>query len=153
MKALTFRPATEQDAISLAPRLRPEDTLELFLANGMATEDSLKESVAISTECTAACEGDVVVALYGFCLIEGTTIGAPWLVCAPELLKHRKVLVTEGKASVQRWAPLCTYMTNFTHADNHVHHSWLRHIGFTFMPEEVPMGASKAPFLQFYRHS
>lgn len=148
-----IRKGTIEDARSLAPRLRPEDALELTLSHGPDLFATLVESIRFSSECFAAEEGGVVIALGGFGVVEGTEMGVPWLVGSPEVLRHPVTLVAAGRVAVERWEKQCTLMSNLTHEDNHVHHRWLRHLGFSFTNGTFPVGESSAPFKQFYRYS
>jgi len=147
-----IRPGTVADAISLAPRLRPEDALEISLTSEDSLEKTLLDSLEQSTECFAAEVDGLVIAMGGFRLLPGR-IGIPWMVGSPEIEEYPVSMVAAGRVAVDRWASQCDVMANVTHKDNVVHHRWLRHIGFTFLPEEVPVGPQRAPFLQFYRHS
>lgn len=148
-----IRPGTLQDCLSLAPRLRPEDALELELASGKTPLEVLKESLEVSSECFAAEADGLVIAMGGCRYIEEMSVGVPWLVGSPEILNHPVSLVAAGRVAVDRWGKNCSVLCNLTHAENHVHHRWLRHIGFSFMPDPWPMGPTRAPFLQFFRHS
>lgn len=148
----TIRPGTEADAISLAYRLRREDALEIILTSPDPLEETLLESLKHSTECFAAEVDGLVIAMGGFRLLPNR-IGIPWMVGSPEIEEYPVSMVAAGRAAVDRWASQCDVMANVTHKDNVVHHRWLRHIGFTFLEEEVLVGAQRAPFLQFYRHS
>lgn len=147
-----IRPGTVADAISLATRLRPEDALEITLTSEDPIEKALIESLKLSTECFAAEVDGLVIAMGGFRLLPGR-IGIPWMVGSPEIEDHPVSMVAAGRVAVDRWASQCDVMANVSHQDNVVHHRWLVHIGFTFMPEVVPVGPQRAPFRQFYRHS
>lgn len=148
-----IRPATLADILDLAPRIREEDALELALASGKTHLEVLKESLEVSDECFAAEDNGLVIAVGGCRYLEGTTIGVPWLVGSPEILNHPVSLVAAGRVAVDRWGKNCTVLCNLTHSENHVHHRWLRHLGFSFSPDPWPLGPTQAPFLQFYRHS
>lgn len=151
MSRVSIRAGKVADAIALAPRLRPEDALEVSLATGEDVEKSLLDSVRLSDECFAGVLGGQVIALGGVTFIKGW--GIPWLVASPEALKFPITLVDAGRAAVARWEKSCDVLFNYTHVDNVTHHKWLKHIGFTVVSEAVPYGASQEPFFQFYRHS
>lgn len=153
MSKVTIRPGTVEDAVSLGPRLREEDAMELTLTSAGTPTDILKESLEFSDECFSAVVDGVVIAMGGFALEPKTSMGIPWLVGSPEIERHPVTLVAAGRSAVDRWEKQCTVMANVTHQDNVVHHRWLKAIGFTFLDAVVPLGPSKAPFLQFYRYS
>lgn len=156
-KAVDIRPATRADCHDIAPRLREEDALELRLSSGKEPLQSLLDTFAFSSECFVAEEDGLVIAIGGFGTFihkgtKDTTVGVPWLVGTPEMLNHPVTLVAAGRVAVDRWESQCECLCNLTHAENTVHHRWLRHIGFEFMPDVVPTGPTGAPFLQFYRY-
>lgn len=148
-----IRPGVHEDASTLAPRLRPQDALELTLSDGPDLASTLARSVAFSTDCWAAEEDGRVIALGGFGVAEGTAIGIPWMVGSPEVTKYPVKLVSVGREAVARWEPLCEVMMNFSHAENRLHHRWLERIGFTLAKDPIPWGHAGAPFIQFYRYS
>lgn len=150
MKQLIFREGTLEDALSLAPRLRPEDALEV-VAFGEPAAEALKASLECAEETLAAVEDGVVIALGGI-TIKGS-FGVPWFLGSKESVKYPLQWVKMGKTLIARWEKKCSVMTNFTHPDNTVHHQWLEHLGFTFLPGTVPYGPFNTPFRQFYRSS
>ena len=152
MSKVLVRAGTVVDAISLAPRLRANDARELTLSNGPDLEDTLQNAVAVSCECFAAEEDGKVIALWGMAQPVPDT-GVPWFVGSDETAKHPRKVIQFGKEMVKRWESRCSLMMNYTHVENTVHHRWLAHIGFSFMPGTVPVGASSSPFLHFYRYS
>lgn len=145
------RLARPEDCLSLAPRLRAEDAVELELATGKTPLEALKESLEVSAEAFAAEADGVVVALWGCSFQNGA--GSPWMVGSPEVLNYPVTFVAIGRVAVDRWSRSCSVLHNLTHTENTVHHRWLRHIGFSFAPDVVPCGPAEAPFLHFYRHS
>lgn len=151
-----IRKATREDCIDLAPRLRPEDATELTLSSGPNLKRTLLESLKFSSECFVAEEEGKVICIWGFgtFLYEDnkTKVGVPWMVGSPEMMNYPVTIVAAGRASVDRWEKQCDCMCNLTHIDNTIHHKWLKHIGFEFMPDVVPTGPTQAPFLQFYRY-
>lgn len=146
-----LRQARFEDAASLAPRLREADRLELTLSAGPDHLKTLEESLSSTGENIAATIDDVVVGLGGCVFHEG--IGVPWMVSSDELVKRPVTLVRIGLFSIERYAPQCTVLTNFVHAENHVHRKWLERIGFTLGDTTPDYGVGKAPFIQFYRYS
>lgn len=154
MSPLIIRPGTLADARSLAPRLRPADERELKLSSGGTSRDILQASVSMSDEVWAGESEGVVIALGGLTLFDGPQrLGVPWMVGSDELLQHPIKLVREGRRFVSQWEKRCQVMTNFVHAENHVHIEWLKRIGFTMGHTFPEWGHGKAPFIQFYRYS
>lgn len=150
---LAIRRGTREDALSLAPRLRPVDALEVSLLVGQENiGEALLDSVETSSEAYAAEEDGLCIALGGLSKWpEGdTTVGAPWLLGSIEVLKYPRKLVSVGREYVARWSSQCDVLMNYAYGENHVHLRWLEAIGFALM-EAVPFGPSKAPFVQFYK--
>ena len=155
---LTIRKALRTDCHAIAPRLREEDAKELLLSSGKEPIESLLDSFSFSSETFVAEEDGQVIAIWGFGTFiyeeagKKTLVGVPWMVGTPEMMKHPVTIVAAGRVAVDRWESQCDCLCNLTHVENTVHHRWLRHLGFQFMPDVVPTGPSKAPFLQFYRY-
>ena len=150
MSKLTIRKGTVEDCISLAPRLRAEDVLELVLTMEGSLEEILTGSLAESYECYVGEAGGVVIAMGGIVLTD-SPVGIPWLVGSPEVVQYPVALVRYGRSSVDRWLQVRPVLENFTWARNTVHHEWLRHIGFTLDPLQVPCGPHQEPFIHFSR--
>lgn len=150
MSRVTIRPATAEDAIELSARLRDADLLELCLTSLMPPSALLSYSVSMSLEAWVGVGNGKVIAVGGFGIYPGSSIGIPWLVGSPEVLKHPVQLVKVGREMVAKWSPLCSLMSNYVHKDNHVAIEWLKRIGFSMGPV-VPYGPFSSPFIKFYR--
>lgn len=141
------RPATKEDCIDLAPRLREEDLEEIAHTWGL---DSLR-SILIgfhTSETYAVIWGTEVVALFGCRGIPGV-IGIPWMVASPTLSKIRKSFLRECRGFVQFMLLYYGQLENHVWAGNKVHIKWLEWLGFTLDPPE-PYGINDEPFHRFY---
>lgn len=149
--SIVFRPATVQDAIDLAPRLKPSDIDELLLSSG-SIEATLIDSVRNSTEAIAATRHGEVLMLAGVAPWPGEeAIGVPWMLCSLEALRHRRRFIEDALPVVEQWHKRYPFLTNFVHVENVTSIAWLKRLGFTMGPIIPEYGVGKAPFQQFYR--
>lgn len=127
------RPATLEDAFSLAPRLRQADVVELTAAGHQDMLIVLAESIAISAEAWAFEDDLGVVQAVGGIAAYGT-IGAPWLLGSNEMVRHRKALLNLPRLSVRKWARQFPLLMNYVHQENRIAILWLRRLGFEIHP-------------------
>lgn len=154
MSRVLIREGRWQDAIDLAPRLRPADLLEMKLSSGPDIETTLLKSVALSDECWAGEEDGQLIALGGVAPFPGLPgCGAPWLVASEEAVRRPIQLVKAGREYAARWGEKYPLLLNYVHAENAVHIAWLKRVGFTFGDTLPDYGIGKAPFTLFYRYS
>jgi hypothetical protein len=149
---IVFRDATLADALSLAPRLRAGDLLEITLASGQTAEYVLVQSIGLSDGTAfAAIESDtgVVIAMGG--VVAHGEVGVPWLLGSEEVRKYPAVLICAARDSTLEWSKKHPTLINFVHAENRLAIRWLKHIGYTLGQLFPSYGAGKAPFYQFYR--
>lgn len=124
-----LRPATLNDAVSLAPRLRAADKAELRACGHLDTEMVLIESIVLSDEAWAYEAGGKVLALMG--VVGEDTYGVPWLLGSDELFNHRKAIMQLPFEYVPRWVEKYGKLMNIVHTGNHRSVRWLKYIGFT----------------------
>lgn len=141
------RPATRDDALNLAPRLREEDVQECFHSLGLGPLEGLLVSFHCG-ETFAVIWGDEVVALFGHYGYPGM-IGVPWMMASPTLNKIRKSFLRECRDYVARMLKLYGRLENYVWANNEVHIKWLHWLGFKLEPA-VPFGIDGEPFQRFH---
>lgn len=141
------RPATRDDCLDLAPRLREEDLEEVSHTWGLSPRDALLIGFRTG-ETFAVVWGDEIVALFGCGGIPGV-IGVPWMLASPTLSKVRKSLLRECRSYVQAMLTVYGYLENHVWANNAVHIKWLKWLGFSFDPPE-PYGIHDQLFYRFY---
>lgn len=132
-----LRPATIEDAFSLAPRLRSADRVELEVQGHVDMDVVLAESIAMSDEAWAYEVEGVVHAVMG--VVEGGSFGIPWMLGSDELFNHQKALLRLPFVYVPRWLDKYAVLMNFVHTENHRSIRWLKRIGFT-IEAPIPMG-------------
>lgn len=148
---LTYRRASMDDAVSLAPRLRPADAEEVRLSCGDDIEGALIQSVCDSDVAEAVVLEGRVICLRGI-TDGGAGVGVPWLLGSPEVTRFTKHLVGGAKRWVLDMEQKYPLLINMVHAENALAIKWLQHIGFTLGPLFPEWGVGKAPFYQFYRY-
>jgi len=145
-----WRPTAEYDAVHIANNMRQEDILEVAAFN----RDPLS-ALLIGMEHSYVCmtlvspEGEPG-AMLGVTPGEYDMFGKIWLLGTPlieqygfRFLRHSRELLQEFYETTGHDA-----YYNYTHKDNHVHHKWLRWLGFKFL-RRVTIGNSG--FLEFCR--
>lgn len=148
MTIIEHRPTRPEDARDLVARLRPADKLELLLTSGADLLAGLEGSVKASDlECFSVFINGRVEAIYGLC--GAPDFNVPWMLGSDEVLKHKRQLVTWGRAQLRYWAdrydaPLANYVL----AVNDAHVRWLAHIGCDFVGERL-IGPLQGRFLEF----
>ncbi len=141
------RPATRDDCLELAPRLRKEDLEEISHTQGLPPEQSLL--LGLNTgETFAVVWGTEVVALFG-CGGAPGVLGVPWMLASPTLSKIRKSFLRECRGYVRAMLTVYGYLENRVWVGNEVHIKWLEWLGFTFDPPE-PYGIHDELFHRFY---
>lgn len=148
---LVLRRARPEDIPTLVPKLRAADRLELELSAGPDIEATLLKAITTPGENLAG-EIDGELVGVGGCAFHGD-VGVPWMVGTDRLVKSPLALHQLGVTSIERYAPQCAVLTNYVHAENHLHIRWLKRLGFSFGETVPEYGAGKAPFIQFYRYS
>ena len=141
------RPATREDCLELAPRLREEDVQECLHSSGLPARESLLLSFH-GGETFAVVWGTEVVALFGHVGVP-RIIGVPWMLASPTLSQIRKSFLRECREYVQRMLSLYGTLENYVWVENKVHIKWLQWLGFEFGPAQ-PYGINGQLFYRFF---
>jgi hypothetical protein len=148
----TIRPATREDAVDLAPRLRQEDVLEVLYGSDFTPEEALPYEIAVSEEAYAVVWKGQVIALFGVVNTlnwgDDNQEGFPWMLASKELKDVRKSLLRTCVPYVRRWLQTYTKLSGYAWAENHVHLKWLQWLGFQ-LDEPKPFGPHMQPFRRF----
>jgi hypothetical protein len=138
-------PATRQDAIDLAPRLRPEDNAEVLAASGLEPEAGLLHCFDNSIECYAiVTETGEVAGLFGVC-----KQGMVWLLGSEELVQRKTRFLRWSRQIVQRLKLRHGHLWNFVDERNSVHHRWIQWCGFRFTGQAINLKDPNVKFLHF----
>lgn len=148
---LRIRPATPEDVVALAPRLRAADLQEIAARSGRRPEDVLLDGVTKSRECYAAelASGEVI-ALFGVGDTPEPRLGGVWLLGSDAIFSVRLTFLRHSLRWVRALSRGYDLLGNFVDERNTVHIAWLRWLGFRFL-RRLPLGVNKEPFLEFVR--
>lgn len=144
-----IRPATEDDARDLAPRLREADAEEVWATSLKTPEQALLSSVRMSTHAWSGFVDGNLVCMWGCgpaSMLD--RIGVPWMLGSDDVLKHQKAFLRRNREYVQEMLSCYTRLVNWVDARNTVSIHWLRWLGFE-IGEALPHGALNMPFHRF----
>lgn len=149
---ILMRPATVDDAVTLAPYLREADKRELEAGDlGIPVVGRLAIGIGASTEAIAmSVDGQSPDVLCG--VLDGIEARVVWMVCTDYIVEHAPIaLLKLCKELRDRWyqeerKPLICAIDR----RNHQHQRWLRRLGFRDSGKTIMR--SKLPFdLMYYK--
>jgi len=146
-----YRDATLEDAEALAPFIREQDALEVYLSHGLSAGEALRISYANSDERYSIIDEDErVVGMFG-CVDNGDMKGMPWLLGSDDLVKkgHSKSFLTGSKKYVEGIKHYYNHLYNYVHEGNTVSLKWLKWLGFSCDKKLKKWGLNKATFIKF----
>lgn len=142
-----IRPATENDALTLA--LRKADREEVEALTGRNPREVLVESVKVSQKAWAGLADDRLVCLFGVAPLSLTGVtGIPWLVGSDDICTYSRQFLRRNRAYVREMLADFPVLRNVVDQRNTVSIRWLRWLGFSF-GEPLPMGPRNLPFIPF----
>lgn len=146
---IEIRKATQDDAISLAPRLKQADVDEVMASSGLNPLDALTESVAVSDQDMVWCatlngRPEIIWGVRGV----GPDLGGVWLLSSEEIMGIRRRFMQESIEYVRRMHTRYQILFNYVDIRNTVSLEWLRRLGFKF--GEVVLQGSSYPFITIY---
>ena len=127
-----IKPTTEHTK-DLAPRLRPEDIVEITVASpGLELEEILNLCVESSTDSYAVVdEEDGCVAIFGVRDMDENS-GIPWfLSCDLFFSKYKRRFIKEGPEYLKKLFGSKNHLYNYVSKDNVRSQKWLQSLGFT----------------------
>lgn len=152
---VTMTPATVEDAVAIATRLRPADEAEVRASSGKDPRDILVESVKLSTESWTVRFNGELACIWGVHLARRShdgiltgRIGAAWLLTTELVERHARTFwrLCLGMLPLifERWAELYNEIDA-----RHVQAlRWAKRLGFRLGPP-APFGAARLPFHPF----
>ena len=146
------RPATVDDAASVAARLRDEDRDEVLALCGIDPILVLPAYVEEGREVYVAglTSSDRAEIIWGVDPIYGVDRAAViWLLSTPIMYEHPQLFVPESKRIWDDFHKRFDLLTNFADARNIRHHQWLKWLGAKFIRRVESFGAQSLPFLEF----
>jgi hypothetical protein len=152
MKPTFVRPATLEDAISVASRLRPEDRDEVLAASGadpkLVFPEYVKEDRLIFAA-GMAFDG-IPEILWGadpIPFVEDACVG--WLVTTPRIYEYPLETAIQIKRLFEELHKDYALITNFTDARNTKHHKLIEWLGCKPIRRIEKFGAHSLPFIEF----
>ena len=133
-----IKPTTEHTK-DLAPRLRPEDIIEITVASPeLELEEILNLCIETSTDSYAVVdEEDGCVAIFGVRDMDQDS-GIPWfLSCDLFFTKYKKRFIKEGPCVLKKLFGSKTHLYNYVSKENIKSQRWLKSLGFTIHKQEI----------------
>jgi hypothetical protein len=141
------------DIDHVVAHMRKED-VEECAAGGHTPFGALAMSISASIVCKAILAPDTGKpgAIMGVCPGNVPSWGAIWLLGTDDIKRHRVIFLRRSKETL---ADLYTesgkeVFYNYSYVQNHVHHAWLRWLGFTFI-RKVPFPPHGQLFWEFVK--
>ncbi|RED53490.1 hypothetical protein [Aestuariispira insulae] len=147
---LHIRIALPEDAFQLAPNLREADKQEVITSTGKDPLKVIQESLEISSEAYSIVspEGQVI-GIFGLCAVPDGSLGIPWLLASPEILKHRRHFLSECRGWIERFQDKHNVLANCVDARNTISIRWLEWCGFQKVQTHQSWGLSNLPFHEY----
>lgn len=147
-----YRPSIEEDATVLAPKMRKQDTLEVWHSHGLSPLEALTMSLLLSVEAnTIIDDDDEVIGMFG--VGEATPqVGIPWLLASDKLRDVTKQFLPESEKWVKRMNERYDLLYNYVYAGNTTSIRWLKWMGFSFIREIPDHGVHPTKFIEFAKH-
>ena len=130
---------TKEHTKDLAPRLRPEDIIEITVASPeLELEEILNLCVETSTDTYAVVdEEDGCVAIFGVRDMDEDS-GIPWfLSCELFFSKYKRRFIQEGPEYLKKLFGSKKHLYNYVSKDNRRSQRWLQSLGFTIHKQEI----------------
>lgn len=147
-----IRQATADDVKFLADNLRVEDVEEVE-AIGVSPLYALSHGLETSQICwTLLDPSQTPIAMVGVGPSHNPQLGAIWLLGTRGIETNTYRFLKYSREALERLFEATSYegMYNYSYAGNHLHHRWLKWLGFVFLQEALLPPNSK-PFLEFVK--
>ncbi len=144
--------ALPKDAVSLAPRLRPEDAREITSASGMPPEENLIHAIRTSRLSYSILAGDTVIGMFGVAdhyVIR--TYGVIWFVASDEIKRHAIEVMRRCSTYVNVFLDYYAALGNCVDMRNQMHIKWIKRMGFQTLGTHESWGRDGLPFLEFVK--
>lgn len=146
-----YRPATLDDAVYLAPRLRAADAEELDAFDDTPHEAKLRRSIERSEVALAATDDGEPIAVLGVGRMSMlSSVGIIWMLGSDGIERHRREVLRASKVFLQCCERDYIMLRNFVYTGHHRSLRWLAWLGFTIHPA-APHGPKGSLFHLFER--
>lgn len=132
LQGVTVRHSCWDDCTAMAPNMRDADVMEVKAATGHDPYKALCEAYAMSDECLTVLYKDEPCLMMGCCTHPTKEkTGIVWALGTDEIHNFGRLFIRESPRWLDHIRGNHKTVMNYTHADNVVHHKWLKHLGFT----------------------
>ena len=143
-------PATEKDVRSIASRIREADRLEIWLASGTQPAGVLVSALHQSEKAWVYTADGIPECVFGVVTGPVPSLGVPWMVGTPVMVKHQVALLREGHRIVNEMNDMYPTLWNLVSADSRTSIRWLKRLGFQ-LGDPIKHGPFNADFYPFMR--
>lgn len=146
------RPSIESDVAFIADHMRVEDVEEVRAA-GSDPLNSLTFGLHHSKPCLTLLNGaGTPIAMCGVAPGAYPNSGAIWLLGTQGIEDSSITFLRYSKQALELMFDQsgAEFTYNYTYAENHLHHRWLKWLGFTFL-RRVSLGPEGKPFYEFVK--
>lgn len=142
-------PAELAHITAMSGRFRGADVAEAQAVGNESVESALAIGLRESHIAATVLIDGQPVAMFGVNRMDlSSGIGVPWMFGTSDLLKHHRLVLTEGRRIVDLLMQHHTRLVNFVDARNHAAVRWLLKLGFTIY-EPIPYGSRGELFHPF----
>ena len=142
------RTARLEDVPSLAANLREADIAEIRASSGSKPEDALRVGVRRGVAKVACLPDGTPAAIFGVVPMPHQS-GAIWMVATNQFKSVQRQFLRECQGELEKIGADYRLLFNFTDARNHVHHRWIKWMGFTIIRRHETFGHEGRSFLEF----
>ena len=146
-----IRPSQKGDGVSIGPRLRKADLIEV---KAHSTEDPsklLENTINEHPNTTYTIEvKGLAIAMFGVVPYQ-ENIGVIWLVGTDEMVKVKIPFLRNCRFWLDALSGLYPVLFNVVSKENKLHITWLKWMGFEFTKEHKEYGLNKEPFIEFIK--
>lgn len=133
----------------LSVTMRQEDKDEIWHLARLTPEKALRLSYETCPYNKTVLLDNKVVAIFGCSGIKGE-VGIPWMLASPLLTKIRKPFLRECRVFLEEMSQGYPRLYNIAWSKNTEHLTWLKWLGFTFLPGK-PMGPDGEIYIEFFK--
>lgn len=144
------RTALLEDVPALADNLRGADIAEIKAASGKTPGAALLVGLQTGTAKVACLPSGTPVAIFGVVPV-APLVGAVWMVATNKFHLVQRQFLRECRGELEKLSADYRLLFNYTDARNHVHHRWIKWMGFTIINKHETHGHEGLPFLEFVR--
>lgn len=148
---LTFRAATESDVLSLAPRLREADLMEIRALGEHDPVQALMDGLLSPDGCmVAVTPDDVPQIIFGTTPSSEPHVGFVWMMGTDEIKTHWVQVLRDTKPWINKVRRDYHVLMNAVHAKNTLHIRWIKWAGFVFLRKLPFNGEEFYEFAQLF---